>query len=399
MDEHAPGAKRRVTVALLADPGRPLRLARKVAPELPALLATALGDDVEWIVSAEEYWAPLDDAGVMHLAANVSDVRKERERDYMIYLSDLPRYELDEPVLATLNTSYGGGMVTVPALGLTGARSLRRLLVDMVAALHSESSDRSRDGGARSFLRRVATIDADLEGTGVEGSGSQDTVRTLRGVVGRLVVLAGMVRSSSPLRLVPRLSSAMAGAIGTAAFGIFYTSIWSMADYLSAGRLILISLLSVVTMTVWLIASHGLWETPVGAHRRERRILYNAATVTSVLLAVGTMFLALFAVVLLGALVVIDVQYLEENIREQAGFSSYVRLAWLASSMGTIGGAVGASFSDAEVVRRATFSNREYERRQTSQEWTDEDGHASQSHHPDGAYTDGGHRGGGDPRS
>jgi hypothetical protein len=371
-DEHGSGARREVTVALLADPGRPLRLARKVAPELPALLAAELGDDVEWVVSAEEYWAPLDDAGVMHLATNVSDVRQERQRDYMIYLTDLPRYERDEPVVATVNTSYGGGMVAVPALGLSRASSVRGLLVSLVATLHSGSGEQDGTGRTGSLLRRVATVDADPEGIAPEVAGSQDTVRTLKGFLGRLVVLAGMVRSSSPLRLVPRLSSAMAGAIGTAAFGIFYTSIWSMADYLSPGRLLLISLLSVVTMTVWLIASHGLWEAPVGAHRRERRILYNAATVTSVLLAVGTMFLALFAVVLLGALVVIDVDYLEENIRDQAGFLDYVSLAWLASSMGTIGGAVGASFSDADVVRRATFSNREFERRQASQDWKDE---------------------------
>ncbi|MEP7765439.1 hypothetical protein [Sanguibacter sp. 25GB23B1] len=371
-DEQASGASRQVSVALLADPGRPLRLAQKVAPELPELLAAELGDDVEWVVSAEEYWAPLDDAGVMHLAANVADVRKERGRDYLIYLSDLPRYELDEPVVATVNTSYGGGMVAVPALGLSRASSVCRLLVRMVGRLHSDPGDHDGTVRADTLLQRVATVDADPQGIDPEGPGSQDTVRTLKGVLGRVVVLAGMVRSSSPLRLVPRLSSAMAGAIATAAFGIFYTSIWSMADYLSAGRLLVISLLSVVTMTVWLIASHGLWEAPEGDHRRERRILYNAATVTSVLIAVATMFLALFAVVLLGALVVIDVDYLEENIRDQAGFLDYVSLAWLASSMGTIGGAVGASFSDAEVVRRATFSNREFARRQTAQGWDDE---------------------------
>lgn len=370
-DEQASDGRRLVTVALLADPGRPLRLARKIAPELAGLLAAELGGDVEWVVSAQEYWAPLDSAGVMHLAASIAELRRERERDYLIYLTDLPRYELDEPVVATANAGYGGGMVVVPALGLSGTPALRRLLVSMMHTVHSGSHDRGEPETPGSRLRRVATIDADPEGIAPEESASPDTVRTLKGGLGRFVVLAGMVRSSSPLRLVTRLSSAMAGAIGTAAFGIFYTSIWSMADYLSAGRLLGISALSVVTMTVWLIASHGLWEAPEGARRRERRILYNTATVTSVLLAVATMFLGLFAVVLLGALVVIDVDYLEQNIRDQAGFVDYVNLAWLASSMGTIGGAVGASFSDAEVVRRATFSRREFERRQTSQQRTE----------------------------
>ncbi|PFG33234.1 hypothetical protein [Sanguibacter antarcticus] len=362
MDAHSePPSKRQICVVLIADPGRPLRLAQRTAVDLPQLLVNECADEIEWLVEADEYLLPLDDDGLVQLAANVSTLRDERGCDYLVYLTDLPTYQLDEPVLATLNTTHGGGMVAVAALGLGGARSLRQLLLHMVVALHSGADHENRSGSPRTLVGRDTAVDDETDG--IE---SQESVRTLKGLPGRLIVFAGMVRSSAPLRLVPRLSSAMAGAIGTAAFGIFYTSIWSMADYLSPGRLLLISLLSVATMTIWLISSHGLWESPQGAHRRERRVLYNAATATSVLIAVTAMFLALFVMVLFGALVVIDVDYLEEYLRTDAGFTDYVSLAWLASSMGTIGGAVGANFSDAEVVRRATFSNREYERRQMS---------------------------------
>ncbi len=58
--------------------------------------------------------------------------------------------------------------------------------------------------------------------------------------------------------------------------------------------------------------------------------------------------------------------FLEQNLRHEAGFFDYANLFWLSTSMDTIGGAVGSSTSNAEDVHRATFSNREYERRQLS---------------------------------
>ncbi len=360
-EEGEQSSRKTVTVGLMADPGLPLKLAERIATALPDLLENEIEDGVEWVVKAEENSLPLDAEGAVELTRNSSTLREQRGWEYMVYVTDLPKYILNEPLVVILNTAYGAGMIVVPALGVGGARPLRRLLLHVLSTLYAGASDRGRPRGPLSAIERIASVDHEAD-----ERKSKDTVETLKGVSGRLTLLTGMVRSNTPLKLVPRLSTALAGAIGTAAFGIFYASIWSMADYLSGGRMLLISLLSVATMTVWLIGSHGLWEKPEGAHRRERRVLYNAATTATVLIAVAAMYLTLFAVVLLGALVVIDVNFLEEHLREQAGFIDYVNLAWLATSMGTIGGAVGSSFSDAEVVRRATFSNREYERRQMS---------------------------------
>lgn len=349
------------TVGLMADPGLPLALAKKLASSLPELFEKKIDDSVQWHVESENYSLPLSSEGSVELTRSSSTVRQERGWDYMVYLTDLPKYILKEPMVATRNSAYGAGMIVVPALGLGGVRPVRRLLLQMISALHADSADQEPEGSPLSVIDRVSTID-----DGIEETDSQTTVETSKGLPGRLSLLTGMVRSNTPLKLLPSLSSAMAAAIGTAAFGIFYASIWSMADYLIPARLLLISLLSVAIMSVWLIASHGLWEKPEGAHLRERRVLYNAATAATVVVAVAAMYVALFVVVLIGALVVIDVGFLEENLRNEAGFLDYVNLSWLSTSMGTIGGAVGSSMSNAEEVRRATFSNREYQRRQLS---------------------------------
>lgn len=105
-------------------------------------------------------------------------------------------------------------------------------------------------------------------------------------------------------------------------------------------------------------------ERPQGAKKRERRVTYNLATVLTILLAVAAMFVFLFAFILLGGLVVINVDYMSDQLGHPAGFPEYLNLAWLSASMGIIAGAVGSGLSDADAVRKATFSNREYLRRQ-----------------------------------
>ncbi|MGY1583225.1 hypothetical protein [Streptomyces sp. MN13] len=65
------------------------------------------------------------------------------------------------------------------------------------------------------------------------GEDGIDASLALVGLRGHLRLLLGPVRANRPWRLVPHLASASAAAAATAAFGLFYSSIWNMADALS----------------------------------------------------------------------------------------------------------------------------------------------------------------------
>lgn len=118
----------------------------------------------------------------------------------------------------------------------------------------------------------------------------------LKGNAGRLRLLAGMVRTNRPWWLAPSLSPAIAGA----AFGVFYSNIWQLADALSGSRLALITVLVVLAMVVWLIVDNNLWERPADRQLREEAVLYNTATVLTIGLGVLCMYVLLFAVTLFG---------------------------------------------------------------------------------------------------
>src|SRR5690625_7897301 len=72
-------------------------------------------------------------------------------------------------------------------------------------------------------------------------------------------MLAGMLRSNRPGRLLPALTSCMAVAIATGAFGIFYGTLAPVSDALSGPRLLLISALGTCLLTAWLSMGNRLW--------------------------------------------------------------------------------------------------------------------------------------------
>lgn len=343
------------TVGLIADPGIADAMANRVAQRLEGVLEKLEEHEVQWEVQVSPFSLPLGDSGRVDLGSKAPALRGKHGWDYIIYLTDAPHYVQRRPVRSVIAPETASAVLSMPSLGLVRPRTVAKALAELVRELatgHQPAPPPTPLGRAMSV--HASQQDADNE---------QNRITSIEGLRGRLLLIAGMVRSNRPWKLVPRLTSAMAGAIATGAFGVFYTSIWSMADYLSNQRLALISVSSILILTVWLLLHNRLWESPKGARRRERLVVYNAATVLTVGFAAAAMYLLMFLALLAASLIVIDQEYLAYQLRHGVAFADYVNLAWLASSLGTMGGAIGSSFDEVGEVQRATFSQREYERR------------------------------------
>jgi cytochrome c biogenesis protein CcdA len=87
-------------------------------------------------------------------------------------------------------------------------------------------------------------------------------------------------------------------------------------------------------------------------------VLFNLATALTVAIGVVTLFLALFAINVTAALVLITTHVLHRQLGHPVGIGDYVALAWLVSSLATLGGALGAALENDRAVREAAYGYR-----------------------------------------
>ncbi|MDN5655056.1 MAG: hypothetical protein L0G46_08230, partial [Kocuria sp.] len=179
--------------------------------------------------------------------------------------------------------------------------------------------------------------------------------------------------ANDPWRTVPKLSGALAAASATGAFGIFYSSIWQMSTYLSTLRLLSIGAVAIVVMVSWLVVSHKLWDKPVSEGLATVVMYYNLSTVLTLLVTVLALYATLGILILLGGLVVIDPEFMGQQIQQKAIFSNYLDIAWLSAAMGVVAGGIGASFDSDLDVQRLTHGQRMRQRVYTDNSEDDSD--------------------------
>jgi hypothetical protein len=353
---------RTLTVGVLADPGLPEKVARSVTDELPRELADQSTSDarVRWDVEVNPETLPLTAEGGIPLLDQAGRLRHEHGWDYVIYLTDLPRSHGGDPMLCEASADAGAALVSLPALGIDHySHKARRLLAALVLSLRAGTEDHPTPTAMHQALGRTATR---LVPPADDGNGDVSYI-ALPGRVNRLRLLAGMVHSNRPGRLLPALAGCVAAAAATGAFGVFFAAMWSLADALSPARLALISVVVTGALSGWLIFYNNLWNRPRKAEESWRARSDNVSTVVTVWLSVALMYVLLWSVLFLAGLAAIEAGYLQSQLGHPVNLLDYAHLSWLAASLGTVAGALGSNFDSDEAVREATYSRREHERR------------------------------------
>lgn len=335
------------SVDVLSDPGLPARMLSKILTE-----PDSGGTEGQYRLIHNKRQIPLRTDGTLDLDT-VRRWSHKDEADLLVIITEIPRRAERRPKLVDLHFTERLAIISLPALGWLGLHDkLRRVLFDSLDALVEQRSPEI--GKAR---MRFGTIHEQHSETGRSAYIASPWWRP-----GRISMVLGMIRTNEPLAAVPKLSGVLAAATGTAAFGIFYSSIWEMADSSPPWRLGLITGCALVLIVLWLLFANRLWERAHQWGSFEESAMYNAATVATLGLAVAVLYLGLFLSIFLTGLIVIDPGFMAQTMGAEASLQNYVDIAWLAASLGTVAGAVGSNFDSERAVRDLTNGRRQAQR-------------------------------------
>ncbi len=355
-----------VTLGLIAEPDMPRRVVEHLSDELPEDID---GSERDWTyeIAVDSLAAGRNSADEILVAA--AEMKDARDWDYAIVVTDLPLRDEWRAILAHVDAAAGVAVVCLPALGAAqpfrrSAQMTKQVIDDLTGhANRSAGPDRSRARhGLRSWLTRFV---APIRRLPVEEGQPEQMVRysaAKRRGLARL--LAGMVRTNRPWRLVYSLSGAGAAALATSAFGLSSSTIWQISTQTGTWRILVAAIASVLVLTGWLIAYHDLWESRNrGATDREMALLYNASTVVTLLVGVACMFATLLLVNIAISVLLVPMDLMSSTLSTSVSWNDYVQLALGFTTMGMVAGALGSSFETDEAVRHAAYGYRERRRR------------------------------------
>lgn len=347
-----------MTIALYSDPGRTSWWVRRLlekqgegwsrgAPLVHKQVLIPLRDDSTVDLDAVQEWAREDGA------------------DISVVITEVPRLAGRRPKRAELHFRDGLAVISLPALGPIRIRQcLGRELRRAVDALVYDSAQEAREKGATD--RVFDQEDPEQPGSADEDDGrdNPETVYSTSHPLfpGRLWMTLGMVASNEPFWSMPKLSGVFSAAAATGAFGVFFSTIWEMATFLPGWRLATVSFIAVILVVTWLILANQLWDRSSVAGGKKEAFMYNASTITSLLVSVTSLYVLLFLGILAMALLLIDPEFMTQTIGEDAAFRNYLDIAWLSASMGVVAGAIGSNFDDGADLKNLTQGTREAQR-------------------------------------
>ncbi|MCG5461871.1 hypothetical protein MED01_006742 [Micromonospora sp. MED01] len=344
-----------IVVGLVATPpDHPARVAARLTTELASGLAERVDADVRWIV--REGWgevAPRRDGGVEALLDDLAQRRADAQWDVAICLTDLPLHAERVPLVAQASARRRVAVLSLPALGLHQLRAARAAVPELVSRLLTEASDQRVPPAGWAPAETAGRVTAVHRVVGEADTGEQRYVASR--LIGRLRLVIGMVRANRPGRALLGLSKLLVGAFGTAAFALTTDTIWQMGDALGGLRLAVIMLLGLAALVAWLIVAHDLWEKPSRETPAELARLFNLGTILTLALATVLSYVVLLVgTVLVGALL-IDTSVLEQTLQRPVDVTDYLALAWITSSLATVGGAIGSGLENEDTVRAAAY--------------------------------------------
>jgi hypothetical protein len=346
-----------LVLGLIAAPGPATEFAQSLLRELPRRLASRI-PNVRWdirFVSDRLVEPPADPDAIIQAARE--RLLSEGWR-LAVYISDLPLQKDRRPVIAYTSQAHGVAALSLPALGVVDVRRRAlRTVVQLVSALLDEYGDQpeKRPQMAQDLAELGRNVERDQRG-----------LRLLATVIaGNFRLFLGMLRANRPWRAVLRLSSVAVAALGIAVLSLVNGFIWMIATGGGVLRLSALTVAAIVALVLTLVIGGRLPEqVPRSTGRdalqgaREQVILFNSVSITTVVIGVVALYLILFALTVLVSFLLLPADQIARQLGHPASPATLLTISWLAASLATVGGALGACLEKSSRIREVAYTYR-----------------------------------------
>lgn len=372
-------------LGLIAAPGYPKELGATLERELPELLSYYVEDKFNWKV--ESTVDPL--TGMTENSDEVMQAtmdKSEKENwDFAVCLTDLPLFKGKYPIVAEAYEEGHVALISLPGLGSTPMiKRVRESILQLVNEMYYGSSEddreqaeqriQSKDDGQHKELKNKSSRKLmgkrgfeRLSPIKRETPDDEEKNIDVRFIVksrasGTLRLLTGMVRANRPWAMFPAFMKVIVFAFTTGAYALVFPTLWMLSNNYGIWRMFMLSIVSIVAMVGWIIAAHKLWEKPIEDRSAYMRQLYNATTVMTLFVSVCLYYMLLFLIFSLAVIAIIPMGMLKSQLTGDVSYINYFYIAWTATSISTIIGALGSVLEKEEVVLSSTYGYRQRQR-------------------------------------
>ncbi|WP_085507464.1 MFS transporter [Thalassobacillus devorans] len=361
--------------------------------ELVDILESSLPDLLSYYVNEEDHWEVdcVTDSltGVTEDSREVLGAALERKSDegwdFAVALTDLPFFKNKRPIVAEAYEQENVAMISIPGLGSTPMfKRIRESVLQLVNEMYYGSSEKDREQAEQRLESKNGKQHKELKNrsstrlvgkrpfewvsplqreTPDDDESNIDVRFTVKSrVSGALRVLTGMVRANRPWAMFPAFLKLIMIAFATGSYAIVFPTLWMLSSDYGIWRMFLLTFVSIGAMTVWIILVHSLWEKKNAGYKDYIRKLYNAATVLTLFVSVCMYYVILFLLFSLAVLLIIPMGMLESQVTGSVSYINYFYIAWTATSIATIIGALGSALENEDVVLSSTYGYRQRQR-------------------------------------
>ncbi|PPA69062.1 hypothetical protein [Jeotgalibacillus proteolyticus] len=375
-------------LGLITAPGYPEKLITEIKDDLPELLSYYVDDQCEWKIelTVDSLTGGTDNSE--EVLREVVKFKSKNEWDFTVAITDLPLLKNKKVIIAEALEEECIALISLPGLGAVPlGRRIRDSILQLVNEMTFDSSEEGRAEAEKRLQKkdrenkknlknrhpkrlvgrhgfdRLSPIKREAPEENEEHIDVRFKVDSYFGSAIRL--LTGMVRANRPWTLFPSFIKVIILAFTTGAYALVFPTLWTLSNEYSPWRMLLLTVISISAMVTWIITAHKLWEKKSSSNQTDYiRNLYNTTTALTLFVSVSLYYSLLFILFSVAVIILIPISLLQSEVSGEVGYINYFYIAWTATSISTIIGALGSALEEEEVVLSSTYGYRQRQRYQ-----------------------------------